>query len=133
LGLTAVEEAGPGVLADFSRIASTAYSVGLVRRGWFEQGDALGLVVFQPLRVADGSARLSLPVAYDYATGFAEYGDGRIDLAPSGREVGIELSYGRKVLGGAALQANLLQRFEPGHVADAEPETTALVRLKLAF
>ncbi len=120
------------MLSNFSRIASTAYSLGLVRRGWLERGDALGLVVFQPLRVTDGSARLSLPVAYDYATGFADYGDTRIGLAPSGREVGIELSYGRGVFGGAA-QANLMQRFEPGHVAGAEPDTTALVRFKLDF
>ena len=133
VGLTEVRESGPGVLSEFSRIRSTSHSLGVVRRAWLNERDSFGLVLFQPLRVEDGSARLSLPVAYDYTTGLGTYRDQRTQLAPTGREVGIELAYGLRFDSGAAVQANLLQRFEPGHVADAGAETTALVQLKIEF
>ena len=128
-----MRESGPGVLSDFSRIRSTSHSLGVVRRAWLNERDSIGLVLFQPLRVEDGSARLSLPVAYDYTTGLGTYRDQRTQLAPTGREVGIELAYGLRFDSGAAVQANLLQRFEPGHVGDAGPETTALVQFKIEF
>ena len=60
LGLTEVDEAGPGVVADFSRISSSAISLGLLRQAWLEEGDTLGLMVFQPLR---GRERLGKCVA----------------------------------------------------------------------
>jgi hypothetical protein len=121
------------VLSNFSRISSTAYSLSLVRRAWLRETDTFGLVLFQPLRVEGGSARLSLPVAYDYVSGIANYGDKRVSLAPTGREFGVELAYGLTLDSGAVLQANLMQRFEPGHAANAAHETTALVQLQLEF
>ena len=76
---------------------------------------------------------MSLPVAYDYASGAATYVDQRVPLSPTGRELGIELAYSRKLDLGGAFQAKLMQRFQPGHVEDAAPETTALLRFKIAF
>ena len=98
---------------------------------WRDQ-DWLGLSISQPLRLRAGTARLTLPIAYDYATETAALARQRVGLAPSGREIDLELAYGFGLPAGA-LQANLLHRREPGHVASAAAETVVLVRFKAGF
>ncbi len=104
----------------------------LVRRAVWGDEDWLGLSVSQPLRLHAGTARVTLPVAYDYATETTTRASHRGSMVPRGREINLELAYSFGVPAGA-IQANLLHRREPGHVASAAPETVMLVQFKTVF
>jgi hypothetical protein len=114
------------------RLTSDAFAVDASGRGVFLRGDRLGLRIAQPLRVSSGSYRLSLPVAYDYASGAVGYAERRLDLAPDGRERDVELAYGRG-FGPGWIDTNLYVRHEPGNIAAAPADLGAALRLTMAF
>jgi hypothetical protein len=125
--------AAPGITAIAAgRLTSDAFAVDASGRGVFLRGDRLGLRIAQPLRVSSGSYRLSLPVAYDYASGGVGYAERRLDLAPDGRERDVELAYGRK-FGPGWIDTNLYVRREPGNIAAAPADLGAALRLTMAF
>jgi len=73
-----------------------------------------------------------LPTAYDYSTLTATSSLSRLSLAPSGREVDAELSYGSKLLDDNAwIGGNLFVRREPGHIAGADDDYGAAIRFTL--
>jgi hypothetical protein len=128
---------------------------GTVRRGWtdfaggsFQTGsyaveasktdllapaDRLALRLSQPLRVVKGGLALALPTAYDYAAQVPTVTLERFSLAPRGRELDAELSYGSPVLGGGWLGTNLFFRRQPGHVADAAADFGGALRFTVDF
>ncbi len=77
-----------------------AYAFDLAKLGIFSATDSIGFRVAQPLRVEHGGFAMMLPTAYDYSTLTATNTLSRLSLAPSGREVDGELSYGASLLGG---------------------------------
>ena len=131
-GMTRVDGGGLALIDDFSTLTTSAQGLELVRRTIWRDEDWLGLSVSQPLRLHAGTARVTLPVAYDYATETTTHASQRVSMVPSGREIDLELSYGFGIPAGA-IQANLLHRREPGHVASAAPETVMLVQFKTVF
>jgi hypothetical protein len=57
-----------------------------------------------------------------------------MSLAPSGREMDAELSYGLTMLDGNGwFGGNLFYRHQPGHIASAPDDQGAAIRFSLGF
>lgn len=111
-----------------------AYSVDFAKSGVLGARDSIGFRLAQPLRVEGGGFALMLPTGYDYETGVATNSLSRMSLTPSGRELDAELNYGSNLLGDRAwLGGNLFVRRQPGHIADADDDIGAAIRLTLGF
>jgi hypothetical protein len=108
---------------------SNAYAFDLSKVGYRHR---FGLRVSQPVRVESGGYDLSLPTSYDYATGTVGYDAQHLGLAPKGREVDVEATYGRQLAGGW-IDANLFLRNQPGNVAAASADKGVAVRYSLTF
>ncbi len=131
LGRTAAVAGEGGLLEEVGPLWTTAWAVGLEGKAVWQESDRLTLELLQPLRVESGRAVLDVPVARDREG--RVYRDRRpVDLAPGGRELDLELGYGRD-LGAARLQTALLLRHAPGHDAKAPPELLWAVNLRLPF
>jgi len=83
-------------------------------------------------RVARGGIDLLLPVAYDYASGRADFGRRTYNLAPTGRELVAEASYALPLLGGDLI-ANTWWRRDPGHIAAMPDDKGAALRFTMGF
>ncbi|WP_076068741.1 S8 family peptidase [Sphingomonas montana] len=124
--------AAGSVALNGARLRTGAWSVEIGKAGLFGGTDRAGLRVAQPLRVARGGVDLTLPVGYDYATGAVEMGVRRLGLAPNGRELDVEGSFGRAALGGW-MSTNLYWRRDPGNFADGPADVGGAVRFSVAL
>jgi hypothetical protein len=116
------------------RMQTDSYGFDLAKKGVLGANDRLGFRVSQPLRVASGGFAMLLPTAYDYSTQSATSSWTTYSLAPSGREIDAELSYGASLLDGSGwLGGNLFMRRQPGHVASADNDYGAAIRFTLGF
>ncbi|HSA83062.1 MAG TPA: S8 family peptidase [Geminicoccaceae bacterium] len=132
LGLTDPGAAGQGLLDEVSVLRSSSFALGLSGRDLLIESDRLTLAVAQPLRVDGGSAVLDRPVGRSFDGQILRRAD-RVDLAPEGREIDLELGY-RLALGeGQELGLNWLTQFEPGHRQGAGPEHAVAIRLRAGF
>jgi subtilisin family serine protease len=123
---------GNGLIAGIDGIRSFGFQFDLSKQGLAGASDRIDLRVAQPLRVVGGTARLSVPVAYDYATLGAAMETRSASLVPSGRELDLEAAYSIGVLGGE-FGAHLYWRNQPGHVATRADDLGAAVRFSLGF
>lgn len=124
--------AGGGLLAGGPAVRSNAFSLDLARAGALARGDQLALRIAQPLRVESGGLSLRLPASWDWRTGAVAYADQRLNLAPTGREIDVEASYARMLLGGR-MDANLFWRRDPGNFAAAPDDLGAALRWRVGF
>ncbi|GGE87280.1 hypothetical protein GCM10011404_20120 [Sphingomonas prati] len=115
-----------------ARLRTRAWSFEVATVSLFGGPDRAGVRVAQPLRVARGGVDLTLPVGYDYASGVAEMGVRRLDLAPDGRELDVEGSLGRAALGGW-VSTNLYWRRDPGNFADVPADAGGALRFSMAL
>lgn len=125
-------DATAGVLGEWSTVRSNAFAVGAVARDVLDDGDRLGLLVGQPLRVYAADATVTVPVALT-DTGKTVHASERVDLSPSGREIDLQFAYDLPLAEGMNLSSWLLMRLEPGHDADADPAYGAGVAFRLTF
>ena len=116
-----------------SSFRSAAYGFDLAKHGLFGQADRLTFRLAQPLRITKGGLEVSLPTAYSYDSRTPIVSLQRFSLAPKGREVDAELSYGSPILSSGWLGTNLYVRHEPGHIAYAETDVGAAIRFTLGF
>ena len=113
-------------------VRTTAWSVDVGKDGVFG-ADSLGLRLAQPLRVAAGGVDLRLPTLYDYATlAVSTWTTQRLNLAPQGRELDLELRYARR-LGPGDLSTNLFWRRDPGNIAALPDDRGVAVRYGIGF
>jgi hypothetical protein len=124
--------ASGGLLSAAPTIRSNAFSFDMAKSGVLEGGDQLAFRVAQPLRVSSGGFRLHLPTSYDYQTGVVAYSDQLLNLAPTGREIDVEASYTRIMVGGR-MDANLFWRRDPGNFAAAPDDLGAALRWRVGF
>lgn len=112
-GMTRVDSigGGPGGL----QLITNAWALDVTRFGVLERAGALSLRVSQPLRVANGAGR-TLPVEYGYELRGASPVATGANLAPTGREVAVEVNWQGPALGGWATTGLYLRR-NPGHFA----------------
>jgi Subtilase family len=129
LGLTDPGGPGQGLLGELSTLRSSSFALGLSGGDLLAAGDRLTLAVAQPLRVDAGTAALDRPVGRSFE-GAIERRAERVDLAPAGREIDLELGY-RVALGERReLRLNWLTQLEPGHRQDAGPAHAIALRLR---
>lgn len=124
--------AAGGIATGNARLVSQAFAMDLQKAGLFAAEDRFALRVAQPLRVASGGIGLNLPVDYDYATGAVSYADRRLNLAPNGREVDVEASYGWALFGGR-FETNLYWRRDPGNIATFPNDMGGALRWRIGF
>ena len=123
---------GAGRLIEDGRLGTQAFSADLAKWGIFGDDDRLAFRFTQPLRVVKGGFDLYLPVAYDYTTGIATYGNRFMSLAPRGRELDYELAYGRSMFGGY-LDLNAFFRTDPGNIEAMRNDVGAAARFKVRY
>lgn len=111
---------------------SSAFSVDVAKGGLLRADDRAALRFAQPLRVARGGIDLMLPVSYDYGSHSADFAARTYNLAPTGRELVVEASYARPLLGGDIV-ANSWWRRDPGHIGTMPDDKGAAVRFTLGF
>lgn len=126
-GWTAIRS---GTVGAGGKLGTDAWSFGLSKSSLFGSGDALAFRIAQPLRVRSGGISVSLPTRYDYASGRADHERQSLSLAPSGREVAYEASYGRPLFGGF-LDLHGFARTDPGHIERSRQDLGAAVRFTL--
>ncbi|MGC5795608.1 S8 family peptidase [Sphingomonas sp. NFX23] len=121
-----------GGLSGDGLVRTNAFAADIGKDGVFGH-DTLGLRVAQPLRVARGGIDLGLPTYYDYTSGtVTNWTTQRLNLAPQGRELDVELRYGVPALGGG-LDTNLFFRRDPGNFAALPNDYGMAMRYSLGF
>ena len=116
-----------------SSIAGTSSSgVSVATNGWavdvsgwnvVREGDSLAFRVSQPLRVAN-DAGAGLPLEYSYELRGPALVATSVTLAPTGRELAVELNWRGPLLHGQAT-ASLFYRKDPGHFSGAPDDPGA--------
>lgn len=132
LATTEMEDQPGSVLGDWDAVLSNAFGIGAVVHDVLDDGDRLGLMVGQPLRVFSAGATATVPVALAADGGVIQESD-RVDLAPSGREIDLQFAYGRELAPGMDMSTWLMMQVEPGHVADADPAYGLGLSFRLSF
>jgi hypothetical protein len=132
LGLTRPGGAGQSLLEDLSTLYSSSFGLGLGRRDLAVPGDRLTVAVSQPLRVEAGDAVLDRPLGRTFDGRIVRRRD-RIDLAPEGRELDLEVGYRFGLAGIGDLSLNWLARVQPGHDAGAGPDHAVALKLHRRF
>ena len=115
-GLSRVRLENPGMLHDLSSLWSSTFAFGIIGKNIGRARDRLALRLSQPLRVEAGDVRLN------WVSGrtrdrrvFVE--ETVLELAPSGRQLDIEMTYSRPWKNGRAHLAALFSR-DAGHVRE---------------
>ena len=132
LGLTRAGAPGPGLLQDMSMLYSSSFGVGLARRDLARVGDRLSVAISQPLRVEAGDAAIDRPLGRNFDGRILRRRD-RLDLAPAGRELDLELGYRLTPAGIGEISLNWLTRLQPGHDAEARPDHALALKLHRRF
>jgi hypothetical protein len=123
---------GSNAFVQGGRLSTNAFAFDLTKAGAFAANDKVALRMMQPLRVRTGGLDVNLPVSYDYASGEVGYQQRFLNLAPTGRELDYELSYGLPLLGGS-MAANAFVRTDSGHVEWMEHDIGGALRFTLGF
>ena len=113
-----------------SGLSTSAFTLRASRR--LESGDAVALVLSQPVRVERGQARLVLPAGRT-RTGAVLHEAVPVRLAPSGRQLDLAAQWTRAGLLGGEVRAEASLSHQPGHNAGAEPEFRLLAAWRAAF
>ncbi len=128
-GLSYPEAAANSLFADVSPILTQSFTLGVVGDDVFRDGDRLGFLVNQPLRVTSGSAELAFATGRDPQRNVLN-DSVTADLAPDGREVDVEAFYSLALAEQTTLAASAMLRAEAGHIESAEPEGVFMLRLE---
>jgi len=131
-GLTRPGGGEPGLVRDLSVLYSSSFGLGLARRDLAVAGDRLSVAIAQPLRVEAGDAALDRPLGRTFEGQIVRRRE-RIDLAPEGRELDLEIGYRVGLAGIGDLSVNWLTRVQPGHDAEARPDHALALRLQRRF
>jgi len=129
---TAKLETAGGIMSGWRGIRASAFALGLSGRDIWAADDRLTLTLGQPLRVDRARVDLTFPVARNGADGFQNE-TRTINAVPSGRELDLEVSYGRTFQWGGALTAVFGLAKHPGHNANERVSAFGGARIGVAF
>jgi hypothetical protein len=132
VGLTRSHGPAQGLLQDVSALPSSSFGLGLGRRDLAGRGDRLSLALAQPLRVEAGAAEIDRPIGRTLDGAIVRRRE-RVELAPAGRELDLELAYAWPLAGVGELSVNWLTRLQPGHDAAAAPDHAVALKLRRRF
>jgi len=132
LGVTKVAASGNSFITGVDNIVTNAFAVGSETYHVADKGDTLGFLVSQPLRVIQGGAALTLPVAVDNG-GNMLYENNNLNLAPTGRELDFESYYNLKSDDNSNLGVDVMFRLEPNNTPGGNDATIlATYKVKLS-
>ncbi|MDA1133016.1 MAG: hypothetical protein O2905_07315, partial [Proteobacteria bacterium] len=129
---TARPQVDNGLLTGWSRVDASAFAVGARASGLFVAGDRMQVAFGQPLRVDRASADLNIATAMRN-DGSLVFASNRVSLAPTGRELDLELTYDRPLGEGASSAAFGGARRQPGHQRDAAAAAFGGFKLRVQF
>ena len=133
LGISDLSGVEGGLLSDLDRATSSAFAMGVVKKGVIDDQDRIGIRFSQPLRIEGGAdATLSVPTSVN-ADGTINETSETVNLQPSGRELNLQLAYTRKLAETVNVTNYALARSEPGHNAEAKPDIGVGVRVNWNF
>ncbi|UCH73983.1 MAG: S8 family serine peptidase [Rhodospirillales bacterium] len=132
LGRTDMAADGTSLLSDWSGVRADAFGVGIVKRDVLGTGGRVGVLAGQPLRVAGGSAMLSVPVAYQSDKTVMQASE-RVAVTPTGREIDVQLAFDRAIGASGDFSGWVMMQLEPGHDASAPPAYGLGLRLGVRF
>jgi hypothetical protein len=132
IGRTSVDAADGSLVTGLSGVTTTALNLGIAKERVFGDDDRLGLVLSQPLRVAGGRARLTLPTSREL-DGTVHFTETSQEIAADGREIDLQLGYTVPVGERASVTAAGLLRMQPDNIRDAEPEQVFMIKYRLEF
>jgi hypothetical protein len=125
-------EIAGGILSGWRGIRASAFALGVTGRDVWTDGDRLSLTLGQPLRVDRAQVDITTPVSRRGADGF-NMETRTVNAVPSGRELDLEISYGRSFGWGASLTTVLGIAKDPGHRSDAKISAFGGTRFGVAF
>jgi hypothetical protein len=132
-GRSSLSTGSNGLISDWSTVATESFGLGLLVDDLAETGDRLSMMIGQPMRAEDVSARISVPVGRT-EDGQVLTDTRRVDLAPTGREIALETTYQFALDDNdASFEAGAFVRFNPNHAPNAEPDVGIGFRYRLTF
>ena len=120
------------LISDMSVIRTEAFTVGLIGKEVLQKRDRLGFLVNQPLRVANGKATVSAATGRDRAGNLFKTSFDA-DLAPTGRELDLEVFYNVQMADESDVSFSAMLRSDPGHVKGADDEGILMMRFNHQF
>jgi hypothetical protein len=122
---------GAGLIRSDGDLHTSAFAAGMrldMTPAWLEAvapdaRGALNLTVRQPLRVDGGAIIVALPTATAFGRSSLSYAERRAEIAPSGREVQINLGYDVFAPEAWSMRFGISHAMDPGHIGAAEDET----------
>ena len=123
---------GLGMLSDLRDVTSTSFAFEIARPFGTLDSDSIHIGISQPLRVERGKASVSVPGLYETG-GALQYTNADVDLAPSGRQIDLNLGYQAKLYDhvNVSIQMALFQDY--GHVKSDKVTGNAVAFLKMSF
>lgn len=128
-GMSQIDPVAGSLVTGFDTVSSDAFTLGVIQHDLAVSGDRAGLLVNQPLRVSSGSATLRLPSGVDRSYQVS-YDAVTAGLAPTGREIDLEAFYAAPLSEQTKLNASLMYRHQPDHVATADGEGQVMVHVE---
>lgn len=115
-------------------IRTSAFAADIAKIGLFGATDRAGFRIAQPLRVSSGGLNLDLPTVWSYVgtVGVSDYTRQYFNLAPAGRELDMEFSYGWSLWRGN-VQSNFFYRRDPGNFATLADDYGLALRYGVKF
>ena len=123
---------GLGMLSDLRDVTSTSFAFEIARPFGTLDSDSIHIGISQPLRVERGRASVSVPGLYETG-GALQYTNADVDLAPSGRQVDLNLGYQAKLYDHINVGIQMALSQDYGHVKSDNVTGNAVAFLKMSF
>ncbi len=132
-GTTQVQSAENSLIGDVTDLRLSHFRAGFAVEDALRPNARFAFGVSQPLRAESGSVSLILSDSYDYWTEEVGFSTRSVGLAPSGRELDLEMSYETPITSSFSLYSNLVYQVNPGHSVNEEQATTFMLRGRASF
>ncbi|MGH7554711.1 MAG: S8 family serine peptidase, partial [Longimicrobiales bacterium] len=110
-----VQHPGSSLISSIGPVYATNFSFGVAGKDLLARGDALALVIGQPLRVEQAPVSLLRGAGRDETTGAVTMAPEQLSLTPSGRELNLETAY-RFALAEWDIATSVAYSFDANHV-----------------
>lgn len=131
-GMSQIDPMAGSLVTGFSGVTSDSFTLGVIHHDLAFKGDRVGLLLNQPLRVNGGGASLRLPSGVNRAYQVS-YDAVNASLTPSGRELDLEAFYAAPLDDQTKINASLMYRHQPDHVATADDEGQMMLRVERKY
>lgn len=128
-GWTSLENPESSFVTGVSTFRTSSFSAAVWKDRLFGKRDRLSLALYQPLKVENGTISLLLPTGRNYNPDQILFTGSTASIAPSSRELDVEISYRILARSGWSIEANLIRQFNPGHTLEAAHANAGFLRI----